>query len=124
MVLCVSSRMTEAQQSVADIGSITELNGLGRVVRDRDYEAELAFSINSYDNVQTAKGRVAITFVDDSKVRLTEHSKLLIDEFIYDANPSNSKMALQFASGTARFISGGLSRINKKTYQSRHLPLQ
>jgi len=114
MVLCVSSRMTEAQQSVADIGSITELNGLGRVVRDRDYEAELAFSINSYDNVQTAKGRVAITFVDDSKVRLTEHSKLLIDEFIYDANPSNSKMALQFASGTARFISGGLSRINKE----------
>ena len=47
MVLFVSSRMTEAQQSVADIGSITELNGLGRVVRDRDYEAELAFSINS-----------------------------------------------------------------------------
>lgn len=114
MVLFVSSKTMGEQQSVADIGSITELKGFGRVVRDNTYEASLSFNINSYDNVQTSNGRVGITFLDDSQVRLTEHSELIIDEFIYDPDPSKSKMALQFASGTARFITGKLATIDKQ----------
>jgi hypothetical protein len=96
--------MTVVQVQAANIGNITELKGSGRVVRDLTYQAELDFNINSYDNVQTSNGRLGITFLDDSEVRLTEHSELIIDEFIYDPDPSKSKMALQFASGTARFI--------------------
>ena len=114
MVLFVSSKTMGEQQSVADIGSITELKGFGRVVRDNTYEASLSFNINSYDNVQTSNGRVGITFLDDSQVRLTEHSELIIDEFIYDPDPSKFKMALQFASGTARFITGNLATIDKQ----------
>ena len=114
MVLSVSSKTMGEQQSAANIGSITELNGFGRVVRDDTYEAKLAFNINSYDNVQTSNGRVGITFLDESQVRLTEHSQLIVDEFIYDPDPSKSKMALQFASGTARFITGKLATIDKQ----------
>ena len=106
--------MTAAVQSVANIGNITELTGSGRVVRDEAYKALIDFNINSYDNVQTSNGRVGITFLDDSQVRLTEHSELIIDEFIYDPDPSKSKMALQFASGTARFITGKLATIDKE----------
>ena len=57
---------------------------------------------------------MAITFLDDSTVRLTEHSQLLIDEYIYDPDPSKSKMALTFAIGTTRFISGNIDKLNKK----------
>ena len=103
-----------AVQSVANIGNITELTGSGRVIRDEAYKALIDFDINSYDNIQTSNGRVGITFLDDSQVRLTEHSELIIDEFIYDPDPSKSKMALQFASGTARFITGKLATIDKK----------
>jgi hypothetical protein len=101
-------------QSVANIGNITELNGTGRVVRDETFQASIDLDINSYDNVQTSNGRLGITFLDDSQVRLTEHSELIIDEFIYDPDPSKSKMALQFASGTARFITGKLATIDKE----------
>ena len=103
-----------AQQSDASIGSVTELNGIGRIVRDKPYDAALSFDIESYDNVETSNGRIGITFLNDTRVRLTEHSQLLIDEFIYDPDPSKSKMALQFASGTARFITGKLNNINKE----------
>ena len=103
-----------AQQSDASIGSVTELNGIGRIVRDKPYNAALSFDIESYDNVETSNGRIGITFLNDTKVRLTEHSQLLIDEFIYDSDPSKSKMALEFASGTARFITGKLNNINKE----------
>ncbi len=103
-----------AQQSDASIGSVTELNGIGRIVRDKPYDAALSFDIESYDNVETSNGRIGITFLNDTRVRLTEHSQLVIDEFIYDPDPSKSKMALQFASGTARFITGKLNNINKE----------
>lgn len=96
----------------SSIGDITELRGYGQILRDEPYPAVLNFDINSYDDVQTRAGRIGITFLDNSTVRLTEHSSLIIDEYIYDANPSNSKMALQFASGTIRFISGQLAKNN------------
>ena len=96
----------------SSIGDITELRGYGQILRDEPYPAVLNFNINSYDDVQTRAGRIGITFLDNSTVKLTEHSSLIIDEYIYDANPSNSKMALQFASGTIRFISGQLAKNN------------
>lgn len=115
MVLCVSYKMMVAQQLHAlDIGEISELNGNAQVVREKPYIAELEFGIEQNDNVQTRAGRVAIKFLDDSTVKLTEHSNLVIDEYIYDPNPSKSKLALNFASGTARFITGNLNRIDKE----------
>ena len=57
---------------------------------------------------------MAITFLDESTVKLTEWSKLLIDEYIYDPDPSKAKMALTFGLGTARFITGNLNRIDKQ----------
>ena len=99
---------------LADIGDITELKGVGAVIRDDTYSAELGLDIESMDDVRTANGRIGITFIDDSQVRLTEHSKLIIDEVIFDPDPKKSKMKMQFASGTARFITGKIGQINKQ----------
>ena len=114
MVLSVLYSLMVVRPLHADIGSITELEGSGRVVRDETYKAALEFDINSFDNVQTSNGRMGITFLDESQIRLTEHSELVIDEFVYDPDPTKSKMALEFARGTGRFITGKLSTIKKK----------
>lgn len=111
--------MMAAQAPAADVGQISELTGYAKIVRDRDYDGRMNFDIRQMDDVRTSAGRVAITFLDESKVRLTEHSKLIIDEYVYDPNPSKSKMALQFASGTARFITSSLNRIDKKNISLR-----
>ena len=110
--VCVLSKTIKAQAQVADIGSISELRGNAQVVRDKPYGAELAFAIQQMDNVKTEAGRVAITFEDDTIVRVMDHSKLVIDTYIYDPNPNKSEMALRFASGTARFVTGKFN--NKK----------
>ena len=110
---------TQVIHSSADIGSISELRGNAQVLRDKPYGAELNFDIQQMDDVRTEAGRVAITFEDDSTVKLTEHSKLVIDEYIYDPDPSKSKMALKFASGTARFITG---KFNNKSNISIKTP--
>ena len=69
--------------------------------------------IAKMDRVQTGNGRVEITFIDDSTVKVTEHSKLVIDDFVYNGKPSTSRMALRFASGTARFATGQSGKMNK-----------
>jgi len=101
----------------SEIGGISELQGNGEISRrdsDKALTAELNSDIFSFDDVRTGNGRLAIEFLDESVVKLTEHSKLVIDEFIYDPDPSKSKLALNMASGTARFITGGLGLINKE----------
>ena len=110
----MSFKTTKVQASVADIGGISELNGSAQIVRNEPLEAKLKFAIQSNDEAITTNGRMAITFLDDSTVKLTEHSQLLSDEYIYDPDPSKSKMALTFGLGTARFITGNLNRIDKQ----------
>ena len=120
MVLCVLFKTTKVQaQPVDSIGGVSELNGQAQVLRDQPYMAEVDFAIQSNDEAITTNGRMAITFLDDSTVKLTEHSQLLIDEYIYDPDPSKSKMALTFGLGTARFITGNLNRINKQNISLR-----
>ena len=101
----------------SEIGEISELQGNGEISRQNSEDsltAELSSDIFSFDDIRTGNGRLAIEFLDESVVKLTEHSKLVIDEFIYDPDPSKSKLALNMASGTARFITGGLGLINKE----------
>lgn len=69
--------------------------------------------IEQNDTVRTGAGRVKIVFVDNSTVSVTEQSKLVIDTFVYDGNPKTSRMGLKFASGTVRFATGQLGKINK-----------
>jgi len=114
VLLFALSKTTKVQAQAADIGDISELNGSAQIVRDKPYNANLKFAIQSNDEAITTNGRMAITFLDDSKVSLTEHSQLIIDEYIFDADPSKSKMALTFGLGTARFITGNLNRIDKQ----------
>ena len=117
MVLCALFKTTKVQAQAVDIGDISELNGNAQIVRDKSYEANLQFAIQSNDEAITTNGRMAITFLDDSTVKLTEHSQLLIDEYIYDPDPSKAKMALTFGLGTARFITGNLNRIDKQNIE-------
>jgi len=100
-----------------EIGEISELRGTGEITRKDSSDsltAELQSDIFSFDDIRTGNGRLAIEFLDSSVVRLTEHSKIIVDEYIYDPDPSKSKMALNMASGTARFISGKFGKMDKE----------
>jgi len=113
------SKTIKELHSAVSIGGISELNGSAQIVRDEPFNAEVDFAIQSNDEAVTTNGRMAITFLDDSTVKLTEHSQLTIDEYIYDPDPSKAKMALTFGLGTARFITGNLGKIDKQNISLR-----
>ena len=108
--------------NAAEIGTISEFRGNGEVIRESNEDkilAELSLDILSYDDVRTGNGRMAIEFLDSSILRLTEHSKVVIDNYIFDPDPNKSQLALNMASGTARFITGALGKINKENISIR-----
>lgn len=101
--------------NATEIGEISELKGNGEISRKDSTDsliAELASDIFSFDTVKTGNGRMAVEFLDSTILKLTEHSRVVIDEYIFDPDPSKSKLALNMASGTARFITGKLSLIH------------
>ena len=64
------------------------------------------------DTVSTAKAKAELTFEDKTTVKLTEHSKMVIDDFVYDPKKGSGKLALNMALGTARYASGQIAKNN------------
>lgn len=115
----LTSRTKEPQPLAKNIGEISELNGVTRVVREKPLKSELGFSLDSMDKLETALGRMGVTFRDETTIKLTENSTVIVDSFIFDPNPSNSSMALNFVKGTGRFISSKSKRIKKENIKIR-----
>ena len=68
------------------------------------------------DSIKTTQGKVGITFADDTKVQVNENSKLVIDEFVYDANnKKGGKLAINVALGTVRYASGQIAHNNPQS---------
>ena len=104
---------TLVTNSFASIGEVTIHNGSAVIDRqngDKDIEVEKELDVFSYDTVKTGKGQVGIKFIDDTRVDVTAHSKLIIDEFVYDPNTNTGKLSLKATLGTVRYASGQIAK--------------
>jgi len=101
----------------ANVGSISEFQGGGTVKRAAKVTAAAKGSgIQKNDTVSTnSQGRFKITFVDATTVNITQNSRLVIDDFVYDGNnKSKGKIGLKLALGTARYTSGAIAKGNAR----------
>ena len=96
------------------IGTITELRGAVTISRSKQkIEATQGFKIEQNDQLEAKNGRAKITFIDNTVVEVTEHSRLVIDDFVFDPkNAQSSKIGIQAAQGTVRYISGNIAKNN------------
>ncbi len=105
-----------AGQACADIGSVTELTGSATIKRGKDTVAvNKGTVIQLNDKVETKNGKLRIIFKDQTNVQVTEHSSLVIDDFVYDPkNAAGGKLNLKAAAGTVRYASGAIAGANPK----------
>lgn len=99
----------------ANIGSITEFKGAGQIKRaTKTMPAAKGSGIVKNDTVSTnSQGRFRITFNDSTTVNITENSRLVIDDFIYDGGgKAKGKLGLRVALGTVRYASGKVAKNN------------
>src|SRR6056300_887888 len=94
------------------IGGVTLSKGNSVIEREdkNEVQVEKNLDVFSYDTVKTGKGQVAIEFLDDTRVDITQHSKLIIDEFVYDPNAKTGKLSLKATLGTVRYASGQIAK--------------
>jgi len=101
------------------IGDVILHEGNANIERTNgeDVDAEKDVDIFQYDTVKTGKGKVAIGFIDDTRVDVTQHSKLIIDEFVYDPNTKTGSLSLKAALGTVRYASGQIAKTSPTNVQ-------
>ena len=101
------------RSSFASIGEVTLHEGSGVIDRkdgDKGIVVEKELDVFSYDTVKTGNGKIGIEFIDATRVDVTEHSKLIIDEFVYDPNTKTGKLSLKASLGTVRYASGQIAK--------------
>ena len=100
--------------AVADIGSVIDLSGTAVIKRGKDTVTVVkGIPIETNDKVETKNGVVNIKFKDNTTVKVTENSSLVIDDFVYDPkNAAGGKLSLKAASGTVRYVSGNIAHNN------------
>ena len=98
-----------------EIGNITSQTRAAQITRKGDkILTEVNTPVEMRDLIQTLKGRANIKFVDDTKVSVTEYSKLLIDEFVYNPEKKTGKLSLKAALGTIRYSSGKIAKNSRQ----------
>jgi hypothetical protein len=99
--------------SSADIGKITEQTGPTEIKRDTFIiPSSIQSRVEMRDTITTANGKAGITFQDDTKVQITEHSRLIIDSFVYDDSKKTGKLGMKMALGTIKYASGQIAKNN------------
>ena len=99
--------------SLATIGNVSLSEGKSVIDRkdgNKGIIVEKDLDVFTYDTVKTGKGKVAIEFLDETRVDVTSHSKLIIDEFVFDPNQKTGKLSLKAALGTVRYASGQIAK--------------
>ena len=116
-ILLTLTTLVVSVNSFASIGEVALHKGNAVIDRkdgDQGVEVKKDLDVFSYDTVKTGNGKVGIVFVDNTKVDITEHSKLLIDEFVYDPNTKTGSLSLKATLGTVRYASGQIAKNSKQ----------
>ena len=92
-------------------GNIGEVKGSGVLERDSDViEGNTGVGVQMRDTAVTANGTMRIDFVDETRVDITEHSRLLIDEFVYDPANDVGSLSIKATLGGVRYASGQIAK--------------
>ena len=114
-VLLLALLLTFTSPSWAGIGTVSENKGTAcEVERNKKKMSGVkGAEIESMDTYTTGACVSNITFKDDTKVKVTENSRLLIDDFVFDPKKSDAgKLALKVGMGTVRYASGQIAKNN------------
>ena len=113
--LCILFLLLGQQSVHANIGSVATITGApGEIARGKQkIPGTVGASVESDDIVTTKAGVANITFKDDTKVKVSENSRLLIDDFVFDPKKSDAgKLAMKVGLGAVRYASGQIAKSN------------
>ena len=104
-----------------NVGEIGQIQGSGVLERGGNIviEGDVGVGVQSMDEAVTANGTMRIDFVDETRVDITEQSRLVIDEFVYDPANDVGSLSIKASLGTVRYASGQIAKKYKQNVKIR-----
>ena len=103
----------------AGIGTLNEVQGSAIEIKrsKNSIIGKLNTAVESMDAVSVgSRSQVNITFKDNTKVKITENSRLVLDDFVFDPKKSDAgKLGMKVALGTVRYASGQVAKNNPQS---------
>jgi len=116
----IISLLVTVSQTSASIGTVTELNGSGEIVRESNVVGgEKGTLLESMDTARTKRGKMRLDFIDDTRVDVIDNSILVIDDFVYDPNTGKGSLDMRAALGTVRYASGQIAKNSRQNVRVR-----
>lgn len=101
--------------AIASIGTVTEQRGAGIIERENErFDSSQGSGIESMDTIITDQGRLRLDFIDETRVDVTENSRVVIDEFIYDPNTQQGALGIRATLGAVRYASGAIAHNSRQ----------
>ena len=120
MLKYIIAFMVIANTAWASIGEVTVATGPGQIKRDGDkFEGNAGSSLEMMDAITTQNGAWQLEFEDDTRVDVTEHSRMVIDEFIYDPNSKKGALSMRATLGAVRYASGQIAKSSRQRVNIR-----
>jgi hypothetical protein len=104
-----------AGASAGSIGTVADTKGTACSIErnKKEVAGSKGSAVESMDTYITKKCESNITFIDDTRVKVTENSRLVIDDFVFDPKQSDAgKLAMRVGMGTVRYASGQIAKQN------------
>ena len=103
----------------ANVGSIIQQQGNSvQIKRGSDtLPGGVNAAINMNDAVVTGLSTLQLRFQDNTTASVTENSRFVIDDFVYDPNRGAGRLNVRVAVGTVRYVSGQIARSNQQNVQ-------
>jgi len=119
-ILLVVLSITRAYGAEPEIGFVTELDGIGQIKRENETVGNATgTSIQQMDEASTEKGRMRIDFVDETRLDVVDHSKIVIDEFVYDPATGKGSLDIRASLGAVRYASGQIAKTSRQKVRLR-----
>ena len=109
-----------ASPAYSNIGQIAEHKGSSTIQREAEkYTGEVGLGLEMDDTIITGKGSLRMDFIDDTRVDVTEHSRMTIDEFIYDPASGKGALSMKATLGAVRYASGQIAKNSRQRVNIR-----
>jgi len=101
-----------SQPAFAEIGRVKSTQGVVEIMRGNSVlTPKPGFKIEASDIVRTGtKGRVSMTFVDDSRFAVGPNSRVAVDSFDYDRTRRTGNFVARVDRGSMAVVSGQIAK--------------
>lgn len=103
----------------ANVGAIVQQQGTSVQIRRgaETLQGGVNASVNMNDAIVTGLSSLQLRFQDNTTAAVTENSRFVIDDFVYDPSRGAGRLNVRVSMGTVRYVSGQIARNNQQNVQ-------